>query len=50
MVTIRKDLPLRALDAATGQVMAPGSESEVDLEHWIGGIGQILRLEWMPHA
>ncbi len=48
MVTIRKDLPLRALDAATGQVMAPGSESEVDLEHWIGGIGQILGQDSLP--
>lgn len=48
MVTIRKDLPLRALDAATGQVMTPGSESEVDLEHWIGGIGQILGQDSLP--
>ncbi len=42
MVTIRKDLPLRPPTLLPGTVLLPGSESEVDLESWLGSIRDIV--------
>lgn len=48
MVTIRKDLPLRTVAVDAGQVMRPGSESEIDLDHWLRRICAVLGQDGLP--